>query len=105
MSDMHIKVTTETLLSISADVSRKIEKVQTAFDELEGIIKSSASYWEGKGQRAFENAYEIRKENYQGILTSFHEHIVNLQEIAGVYEQTEQAAEDLAMDLAGDVII
>ena len=105
MNDIHIKVTPETLVNISSDVSQKIGKVQNAFSELEGIIQASSSYWEGDGNDAFVKAYELRKENYEGILKSFQEHIVNLQEIAGVYQQAENTAEDWALDLEGDVII
>ena len=105
MNEMHIKVTTETLVSISADVTSKIDKVQSAFLELEEIVKGSVSYWEGNGQAGFRDAYDIRKDNYNEILQSFREHIVKLQQMAGVYEAAEQAAEELVFDLAGDVII
>lgn len=103
MDDIQVKVTPETLLSISADVTQKIAKVQNAFGELDSIIRGSGSYWEGRGQSAFAHAYELR-ENYEKILKSFQEHIVNLQQIAGVYRETEAFAEDLSLQLESNVI-
>lgn len=104
MSDIQIKVVPETLISVSADVTRKIDGVEKAFVEIERIIQNTSSYWEGDGHNECEEAYQIRKENYESIFRSFKEHIASLQEIAGVYEQVEVSAEDLSMNLEGDVI-
>lgn len=105
MSDIQIKVTPEMLVSLSMDVTQKIAKVKSAFGELESIIQGSSSYWEGDGQSAYVQAYQLRKENYENIFQSFQEYVVNLQQIAGVYQQVETFAEELSMDLEGDVII
>ena len=104
MSDIKIKVLPETLMSISADVTQKIGKVQNAFTELENIIQKTSSYWEGDGHSEYVEAYQNRKENYENIFRSFKEHISSLQEIAGVYQQVEAEVEDLSMNLEGDVI-
>jgi len=104
MSDIQIKVLPETLISVSEDVTQKIGRVQTAFTELEHIIQNTSSYWEGDGHKECVEAYQIRKENYESIFRSFKEHIGSLKEIAGVYQQVEAAAEDLSMDLEGDII-
>lgn len=104
MSDIQIKVLPETLISISTDVTQKIGKLQTAFMDLEHIIQSTSSYWEGDGHSECVEAYQIRKENYETIFRNFKTHIDSLHEIAGVYQQVEVAAEDLSMELEGDVI-
>lgn len=105
MNSIEIKVTPETLVSISADVTQKISSVQSAFTELEGIIQNTASYWEGDGHDAFVEAYQLRKDNYMSILQSFQDHIANLQQIAGGYQQADTFAEELSLELEGDVII
>lgn len=105
MSGIEIKVTPETLVTVSTDVTQKISKVQSAFAELEGIIQTTSSYWEGAGHDKCVEAYQHRKENYQNILKSFQDHIANLHEIAGVYQESETFAEELSMELEGDVII
>lgn len=105
MSDIHIKVTPETLTSISSDVTQKVNRAQNAFMELEEVIQSTSHYWEGKGHDAFVAAYQLRKESYMNIFKSFQEHIVNLQQIAGVYQQSENFAESMIQELEADVII
>lgn len=104
MSDIQIKVVPETLISISADVTQKIDRVRAAFAELEHIIQNTSSYWEGDGHSECVEVYQLRKENYENIFQTFKEHIASLQEIAGVYQQAEAVAEDLSKDLEGDVI-
>ena len=68
MNGIEIKVTPETLVTVSTDVTQKISKVQSAFAELEGIIQNTSSYWEGDGHDKCVGAYQLRKENYQNIL-------------------------------------
>lgn len=104
MSNIQIKVLPETLITISSDVTQKIGRVQNAFAEVDRVVQNTSSYWEGDGHNECVEAYQIRKENYESIFRSFKEHIVSLQEIAGVYQQAEAFAEDLSMDLEGDVI-
>lgn len=104
MSDIQVKVTTEVLQNVSADVTKKIAEVKNAFTELETIVQNSTSYWEGGGNDEFRQAYEIRKDDYSDILNSFEEHISNLLTIAGVYQQTENKVEELAQALPVDII-
>lgn len=104
MSDIHIKVETEKLVSISTDVTGKIGKVQSAFAELESVISNTSNYWDGDGHDAFIGAYQIRKDDYERILNNFKEYITNLQQIAGVYSQTENYNEDLSEGLMDNVI-
>mgnify|MGYP003302625469 CR=1 FL=1 len=105
MSNIQIKVTPETLRKVSADTSQKIKKVQDAFVTLESIIQNTSSYWDGDGQSACVEAYQYRKDDYEKIFKSFLEHIINLEQIAGVYQESEDFAEDLSTDLPSDVII
>lgn len=105
MLDVHIKVTTDTLLSVSAEVEEKVKRVQEAMEEIDGIVGGSGFYWEGSGQSRYNNFYHIRKDDYMRILNSFREHIINLHQIAGVYQAAESQAVSYIQPLMGDVII
>lgn len=105
MNNIQIKVTTETLISVSADVRQKISNVENAFDEIDSIVSGTSWYWEGDGQRGFREYYNIRRDDYTRILHEFKTHIDNLQEIAGVYQETEKTAVSTANMLLGDVIV
>lgn len=104
MDEITIKVTAETLVSVSDDVEQKISKVQNAFEQLESVVQGSLNYWEGMGQSSFYQAYRIRKDDYMQILTSFKEHIVNLKQIAGVYQKAESDAVDISQKILPAVI-
>ena len=105
MSGIHIKVTTETLLSVSAEVTQKINKVQKAFDEIDTVVRGTSSYWEGEGHGKCCDYYQIRQDDYDRILREFKTHIENLQRIAGGYKEAESAATMHAQVLPVDVII
>lgn len=104
MDEMTVKVTTETLVRISDDVEQKIGRVQNAFEELESVVQRSSAYWEGMGQSSFYQAYQIRKDDYAKILTSFKEHIVNLRQMAGVYQKAESDAADISQKMLTAII-
>lgn len=104
VEEMHIKVTPENLRAISGDVEQKIKKVENAFGQLEEVVQRTAAYWEGEGQRKFVQSYEIRSDDYERIFLSFREHIVNLQQIAGIYQEAEKDNTDFSKELLTAVI-
>ncbi len=104
MEEMRIKVTPENLKTISGDVEQKIKNVENSFDQLEEIIQKTSVYWEGEGQRSFLQAYKIRSDDYKRIFLSFREHMINLQRIAGVYEEAENENLDFSQELLTAVI-
>lgn len=104
MGEMQIKVTPENLKTISADVEQKIKSVENAFEQLEEIVQRTSVYWEGEGQRRFLQSYEIRGDDYKRIFLSFREHMINLQRIAGVYEEAENDNQDFSQELLTAVI-
>ena len=105
MSDIRIKVTTEVLSSVSTEVTQKINKVQKAFDEVDSVIRSMTSYWEGNGQTQCNQYYQIRQDDYDRILRDFKTHIENLQLIAGGYQEVEIKNTEHSGVLLADVII
>jgi len=104
MDSIKLLVTTETLVNVSVDVSNKVGKVQQAFNDLNNLIMSTNQYWEGVGHNAFEEAYNIRKDDYESILTSMYDYVIKLQEMAGVYSQAEQVAMEESFMLPSDAI-
>lgn len=105
MSEYVLKVTPEELRIISGEVTEKVQRVQSAFESLGIVVEDSQQHWHGDGNDKMRSAYSVRKEEYENIFREIREHIRKLQEIAGVYQEAENANEDLAMDLPGDVII
>lgn len=105
MDEFVIKVTPEKLETISQDVVGKVEKVQKAFETVNGLISSTGQYWYGKGNNQMQNKYDTRKDDYERIFREIRDHVIKLQTIAGVYRETEKANQDIMDILPGDVII
>lgn len=100
-----IKVSTEQLQRVSADVLEKIGKVSDEFNQLSAVLSNSKQHWTGNGNVSMRNAYNIRKDDYERIFNEMKEYVKKLQTIAGVYQETEIANVDMMGDLPGDVII
>ena len=49
--------------------------------------------------------YDIRKDDYERIFKEFDNHLKKLQQIAGIYEETEKSVEEVANILPSDVIV
>ena len=105
MDSIHIKVTTEKLEAVSAEVSQKINKVQKAFEEVDTVIRKTSSYWEGDGNARCREYFQIRQDDYNRIFRDFKTHIENLQQIAAGYKEAETSAVMYAQILTEDVIV
>ncbi|MBQ0027957.1 MAG: hypothetical protein KBS96_05075 [Lachnospiraceae bacterium] len=104
IGSVKLKVKSEVLKDVSFEVETKVAKVRNAYERLDGIIRSTGSYWEGDGRVSMYNAYDIRQDDYERMFISIMNHVKNLQEIAGVYELTESTIVSAESMLPGDVI-
>ncbi len=105
MEEYTLKVTPETLISVSGDVLTKISKTQNAFAQISNLIVKTSEHWEGEGQTMAMKHYRMRKDEYERVFRALIEHINKLQGIAGVYKSAERQNESIAEILPSDVII
>lgn len=89
-SGFTIKVKTEQLISAAGDVEGKIRCLEQAFAEIERTVNGSRRYWEGDGASAYQQAYRKKADTIRAALQRFRNSAVNLQQIAGVYDQSER---------------
>ena len=101
----NFKVTPEELHRQSTAVSSKVNGIRTRFNEMELKINSSASYWNGDAAEAFRDVYAGYKDEILEIVARLSEHIVDLERMAGVYENAEASANELVESLPSDVIV
>lgn len=102
---MKIKVSTEALIAAASEASAQISRVSAEFDEIDRTVKNSSSYWEGEGHDAYLGSYSRRIDRIQNALNRFKEHITDLEQIAGVYEETETEVMESTDPLPMDVIV
>lgn len=100
-----LKVNTDQLLSNANNVEEKIRKMERVFSDMEQKINAVRDFWEGDGASACMAAYGEKKEVVDTALRRFHENVMNLREIAGVYEQTEREAVENSATLSPDCIV
>ncbi len=102
--DVFIRVKPETLVEKSQEVSESIRKMAACFDELERIINRTSYYWIGEAGDMHRRLYQEQKDNVDEIMRRLKEHPADLLTIAQNYMHTEQAVEEVANQLDGDVI-
>ena len=100
-----LRVETEVLKQQSEEVERAITQLQSIFDDIEAVIFSVDSYWEGDGADSHKNVYRQRMDAVDEIYKRFRENVNDLREMAGIYEYAEEINENEADTLPSDVIV
>ena len=101
----YLKVTPAELKRQSSAVSTAVKNIQSRFTNIEEGVRRSSSYWNGDAADAFRSVYEGYKDEIAEIISRLSEHIVDLERMAGVYEEAESAAEEIIESLPSDVIV
>lgn len=104
-SDVMIKVTPEELYAKSQNISSILGKTQQNFQEMEDIINKTESYWIGEAGEAHRQMFRDMMPHIEEITKRITEHVRDLNEIAGVYQETEREIQEIAEQLPSDVII
>lgn len=104
-SDVMIKVTPEELYAKSQSISSILAKTQQNFQEMEDVINKTEGYWIGEAGEAHREMFRDMTPHIEEITKRITEHIRDLNEIAGVYQETEREIQEIAEQLPADVII
>lgn len=99
-----ILVTPEELAQKANIVSEYIHNIKSNFEDMEILIHSSNAYWEGDAGDKFREYYDQRKEDIEASLRNLLRIPQTLNEISGVYTNTENAITETVQELPGDVI-
>ncbi len=104
-NDVVIKVTTAELYAKSQSISQLLSRMQGNFQGLKVTVDKTGNYWIGEAGDAHREMYREMVPHIEEIAQRLQEHIRELQEIAGVYEETEHQVQELAESLPSDVIV
>lgn len=96
-------VAPEKLREQAETVTEYVNAIEKDFNEIRQIVKNSAIYWQGDASKKHRQIFDENEEDIQQILTRLKEHPVDLQKMAGVYEQVEQLNEASASNLPNEV--
>ncbi len=98
-----IKVAPEKLKEQAQTVTGYIDAMKKDFDGIRQTVKKTGVYWNGMASDKHREIFGQNEEDIEQILKRLREHPVDLQKMAGVYEQVEETNEQLANSLKEDV--
>lgn len=105
LSAARIKVTPEQLAEKANELNTKLTRIQGKFDSLERNVNVTKSYWIGEANDSYREKYAEFKPGVQEIIKRLEEHVRDLNAMAGVYQQAEEAANDIIEELPDNVIV
>lgn len=104
-SGITLKVTPNVLKTQSEVVSSEVNSLEQTWRELESVIKKTKGYWEGEASSQHMEYYNAVKDDVETIIRRLKEHPVDLLKMAGIYEESELSAKQIASSLPADVIV
>lgn len=105
MEQMRITVKKQVLETRADNVEQQIQRMREHFQNISNIVYGSRSYWEGDANDAHCREFAEYRDEIEEVLARFMENVTDLRKIAGVYQQAEIQAVDLAEDLPVDILI
>ena len=100
-----LKVNPQNLKTAAQTLSSDIASVEKRWNRIGEVIRASKGYWEGDGSNTHQKYYQEASKDVEKILKRLKEHPVDLQKMAGVYDQTESKLSAAASSLPADVIV
>ena len=100
-----LTVTTEVLKQEADTVEALLTETRNRFANVDGIVNSASSYWEGDGYDAFLAAWRRQQEKIEEIYSRLGENVEDLRQMAGLYESAEALNAEMADALPSDVIV
>ncbi|MCD7981726.1 MAG: WXG100 family type VII secretion target [Clostridiales bacterium] len=94
-----LKVTPEELKTQSGKVRTRIQNLESSFETMRTLISGTAAYWTGSAAEAHREDYESKKGTIEEMINRYTEHVRDLETMAGVYQEAEAQAVNLADEL------
>lgn len=104
MADIQLKVAPEELQKKAGDIEGQIQNAERNWNGLCDVVKASRHYWEGDAGDCGRKLLESIMDDVQTVFRRLKEHPSDLLKMAGVYNDTEARASELANSLPDDVI-
>ena len=100
----NLLVTPEQLTATSSEFSSAMQQITTMTNEMMEQVHSLKGQWEGEASNAYQNKFDQLKDDIDKIGKMINEHVNDLNEMAKVYQDAENANADTANELSGDVL-
>lgn len=102
---VRIRVSSERIRESGKQIREKTNRVGNRLGEMQDTVRMTAGFWEGEAGDLCREAFEQFRENIEELTARLMENVEDLEKIAGVYEQSEHAAQEGAEALPENVIV
>lgn len=102
--DGRVRVTAEQLKTQASEVERLIGKLEKQYGDLDTAIRKTSGYWIGDAGDLHRKKYTEGKEKVNEIIKRWKEHPKDLLVMAGLFDEAEKEAKEIADSLPADVI-
>lgn len=99
-----LKVDTQQLKTIANEVRKQIRTMRQDFESLQTIVSRSSYYWQGQVADEYRKAVAEQEEPTNEALQRLSKIPDDLERMAGIYEETENKAQETANTLPTDFI-
>ncbi|MDE6957732.1 MAG: WXG100 family type VII secretion target [Lachnospiraceae bacterium] len=99
-----LKVAPETLKSKANEITEQIKRLSSNWEKMEQTIKNSKNYWEGEASDLHQKYCKEVEPGVNTILKRLREHPTDLLNMANLYDEAEQKADEIANALPTDII-
>ncbi len=100
-----LNVTPQQLISTSTEFQSKGTQVSNLTSQMMTLVTGLSSAWEGEAASAYINKFSQLEDDIQKMISMINEHTNDLNEMANVYQQAEQANMQTIETLPVDVIV
>lgn len=105
MAGIQLKVAPDVMKSKAQEITGQIDNISKSWQELCNLISKSKGYWEGEASDYHRKTFDDNKTDAEELLKRLKEHPKELLTMAGIYEQAETEAQELASSLPEDIIV
>lgn len=99
-----IKVDPQKLKATSTGIAGGISSVRAKLSNIENSVSATSAYWIGDAGDVYRKVYGTSKEEVEVMLRRLSEHVTDLEMMAGVYEESEREALEIAATLPDNVV-
>lgn len=94
-----LTVTPEQLAAQAEQVRSAAEDLQERFSRMRELVAATENYWKGDAANMHRESYSKNQTSIDEIIARYREHVRDLEQMAGVYQEAEAAAANMADEL------
>lgn len=100
-----LKVKPEVLKAKANSITTSINDIEKELNEIGRVVLGTKKYWEGDASNQHQKYYKAIEEDVPTVLKRLKEHPKDLLTMADLYDESEQANQQLASKLPGNIIV